>query len=72
MSDKWRLTAIVPDEMRGLLEDFGYANKMKVSDAIRLLLAESPRLVEFAAKEGRQIDFEVDKPGGYRERKGDS
>lgn len=69
MSDTYRLPTIIPNEAKQLIEDFAHENRLKFNDAIRQLLAESPRLVEFANKNKREIDFEVDGPGGYRPKK---
>ena len=69
MSDTYRLPTVIPKQARQLLDDFAHEHRMSFNDVVRQLLAESPRLVEFAQKKKKTINFEVEKPGGYRPRK---
>lgn len=71
MDEKAKLPSMAfPAEGRKLLKDFQFASGLDtLSEVICLLLAESPRLVEYARQNGRTINFKAAKRGGYRERK---
>lgn len=55
----------LPEETLEALESFAKENDMLLSDAIRVLLAESPRLISFASKNKLKLNFRV-KRGGRR------
>jgi hypothetical protein len=65
---------IVPPDGYTLMDNFARANRLSLSEAIRQLLQESPRLIDFAAQEGADLGevLSVKSWGGQpRERGGD-
>ena len=71
MPDRHSLPAlIVPEDGYRLLRDFmRHYDISSLSEVARVLMAESPRLIEFAKEQKREIRLTVGKQGGYRERK---
>lgn len=65
----YRLTTKIPEEGRKLIDDFAHENGMTFNEAVRLFMRESPKLVKFAKEKGREIDLDVEPPGGYRPKK---
>jgi hypothetical protein len=63
-------TLIVKPRGYRLIRAFARENDMSISEAIRQLLKESPRLVEFAEKSGVPLDeLDVNTWGGQRSKK---
>lgn len=55
----------LPEASLEALEAFAQEHDMLLSDAVRLLISESPQLVDFAQRRGLKLDFKV-KRGGRR------
>lgn len=66
--ERKRLPALaVPPAGYDLLDDFAHTNKMSISEAVRVLLQESPRLIQYANEIGRSVDvLSVGEWGGSR------
>ena len=69
MPDTYRLPTVIPHDARDLIEEFAHEHRLKFNDAVRQLIAESPKLVKFAKEKGKKINLDVQKPGGYRPKK---
>ncbi len=62
-------TIVVPKEGYDLLSDFAYDNRLTLGEAVRQLLAESPRLKQYAEEASRQVNLQVETRGGWRQKK---
>jgi hypothetical protein len=68
--DRKRLPALsIAAEGYDLLAGYAAENRISVSEAVRDLLADSPKLKAFAKKQGKPVKLAVNVWGGYRERK---